>query len=403
MAQTERVRILLLNQVFQPDPQATSRYLSRLAEELAAQGHNVTVLASRRAYGDAGTLYPARETWCGVEIIRVWSAGFGHGNKIGLALNFLTFLLAAAWRGLFLGRFEVIVALTTPPLVSVLGTILAWVKRARFIYWVMDLNPDEAMAVGWLRAEGFPARFLEVASRWSLRRADRVIVLDDYMRDRVRQKEIAAEKIEVIPLWVQDEAAFDTVKREEFRAAHGWEKNHVVMYAGNHTPCHPLDTLVEAVRLLQKEPRLHFCFAGFGTEWAKLQEQARVEEWGNVTFLGYHPPSSGVLAAADTQVVVMGEPFVGIIHPCKIYNFLAAQRPFVSIGPARSHISDLIREAGLEEWAASFSHGESQALADELKRRAEGKALPPWPPASRFQKWSERAVLDRLVSALVQI
>ena len=175
--QTEGVRVLLINQVFHPDPQATSQYLSCLAEELARQGHEVTVLTGRRDYDDPTRHYPIRESWRGVEIIRVWHTGFGHRTTWRRIIDFLTFLLSALLRGLFLRRADVVVALTTPPLVSVLGGILSALWQARFVYWVMDLNPDEVVAVGMLDAESPIIHFLEAASCWSLNRAQKIIVI----------------------------------------------------------------------------------------------------------------------------------------------------------------------------------------------------------------------------------
>lgn len=397
------MRVLLLNQVFHPDPQATSQYLSRLAEELARRGHEVTVLTGRRDYADPTRLYPARETWRGIEIIRVWNAGLGQRSTLRRTLDFLSFLLAAFVRGLFLRRPEVVVALTTPPLVSVLGALFALLYRARFVYWVMDLNPDQVVALGWLKPNAPLVRLLEGALRWSLKRAQRVIVPDVYMRDRLLGKGVPVDKVAVIPLWAQGGVAFDPAGRERFRREHGLENACVVMYSGNHTPCHPLDTLFEAAGLLRDEPRVHFCFVGGGTEWARLRDRAKIEGLEHVTFHGYQPGSelSGLLSAADVQVVVMGGSFVGIVHPCKVYNFLAARRPFISIGPERSHLTDLIRDAGLERVAASFRHGESHALADALRRRAQVGAPGEmdW-SQTRTEPWAESLALEKLISAL---
>ena len=400
------MRVLLINQVFHPDPQATGQYLSGLAAALVKRGHEVTVLTSRRAYDDPGRAYPARETWRGIEVVRVWNSGCGHGAKWRRAVDFLTFLLSASVRGLFLPRADVVVALTTPPLVSVLGAVLAKLGRGRFVYWVMDLNPDEAVAVGWLQPEGVMTHLLDRASRWSLRQAGSVVVLDDYMRGRVAAKGIAPEKIVTAPLWMHGEVRFDPAGRERFRREHGLEGKFVVMYAGNHSPCHPLDTLLEAARMVRDDPRIHFCLVGGGTEWRRLRDLARAEAWPNATFLGYQPFEvlPGLLSAADVQVVAMGDPFVGIVHPCKVYNFLAATRPFVFIGPVRSHVTDLIREAELEGVASSFRHGESRALAEDLRRllaEAAAGRTPVWPPAGRLARWTESAIVEQIV-ALVE-
>jgi glycosyltransferase involved in cell wall biosynthesis len=396
------VRVLLINQVFHPDPQATSQYLGRLAEELAARGQQVTVLTARRDYDHPTHRHPARETWRGIDIVRVWNAGLGYASAPRRTFDFLTFLLSAFLRALFLPRADVVVTLTTPPLVSVLGGILAWRWRARFVYWVMDLNPDQVIAIGWLKPDTLAARLLETASRWSLRSADRVIVLDRYMRQRLLAKGLPAEKIDLIPLWAQHEVSFDPAGRDRFRREHKLEDKFVVMYAGNHTPCHPLDTLVRAAELLRDDPNIHFCFVGGGIDWRRLRNRAREEHWTGVTFLGYQPFDQlpALLSAADVQIVVLGDPFVGISHPCKVYNFLAAQRPFLYVGPDPSHIADLIREAGLEKVTASFRHGEAPALAAELRRLAHGAPSSAWPDKDRTAPWSEAAILPKIIAVL---
>ena len=400
------MRVLLINQVFHPDPQATGQYLTGLAEGLVQREHEVTVLTSRRSYDEPERLYPARETWRGIEIIRVWNSGCGHGTKWRRAADFLTFLFSATFRGLLLPQADLVVAMTTPPLVSVLGAALAKLWRGRFVYWVMDLNPDEAVAVGWLKPESAITYLLDTASRWSLRQADSVIVLDDYMRDRVAAKGIAPEKLATVPLWMHGEVRFDPKGRERFRREHGLEGKFVVMYAGNHTPCHPLETLIETARLLRDDPRIHFCFIGGGIEWRRLRHVARAEVLANTTFLGYQPfeTLSGLLSAADAQVVVMGDGFVGIVHPCKVYNFLAAKRPFIFIGPERSHVTDIISEAQLGEVASSFRHGESRELAEDLRRRV-GEALADkksfGPSSERLVRWTESALVAKII-ALVE-
>lgn len=395
------MRVLLINQVFYPDPASTGQHLAGLAQALVKRGHEVTVLTGRRGYDDPGRSYPVRESWRGIEIVRVGSTGFGHGSKLGLALDFLTFLIAAKWRALLLRRADVVVTLTTPPLLSVLGAALARWWRSRFIYWVMDLNPDEAIAVGWLSAGSPMAHLLEAFSRWSLRAADSVIVLDAYMKERIVAKGIAAEKIATVPIWMHGDIHFDAAGRERFRREHGLSDKFVVMYSGNHTPVHPLESLVEAAGLLRDDPRIHFCFVGGGTEWRTLRYCAQAESWPNVTFLGYQPfeSLSASLSAADVQVAAMGETFVGIVHPCKVYNILAVERPFVFIGPARGHVPDLIQEAGLGGLATTFRHGESRALAEDIRRRA-ASPLPSWPPNDRFARWTEIAISEEIVGII---
>jgi hypothetical protein len=104
-----------------------------------------------------------------------------------------------------LPRFDAVVALTSPPLVAVLGVAVARMNGARFIHWVMDLNPDEAIAAGWLRAGAKAARIVNAALQFSLRGSDQVVALDRFMAERLTPKGVPAGKSSVIPPWSHDE------------------------------------------------------------------------------------------------------------------------------------------------------------------------------------------------------
>jgi hypothetical protein len=68
----------------------------------------------------------------------------------------------------------------------------------------------------------------------------------------------------------------------------------------------------------------------------------------NVKCLPYQPLSdlSSSLSAADLHVVVMGEEFVGIVHPCKVYNIMSIGAPTLYIGPQPSHVTDIASARG---------------------------------------------------------
>ncbi len=261
-------------------------------------------------------------------------------------------------------------ALTTPPLISFIGAWRAKLWRARFCYWVMDLNPDEAVAAGWLRADSFVGRMLERMSRFSFHRADKVIALDRFMRDRISAKGIAPDKIHVIPPWSQDaDVRFDAAGREQFRKAHGLQDRFVVMYSGNHSPVHPLDTLMQAAERLKDDKSIVFCFVGGGSEFKRVQRWAETGNRANVLCLPYQPLSqlAASLSAADAHVIIMGDEMLGIVHPCKIYNMLSVAAPVIYIGPKPSHITEILDQLGNEHLAIRVAHGEAETLANQIQ------------------------------------
>jgi hypothetical protein len=146
------LRFLLLNQCFYPDVVATAQHLTDLAKELSSRGHEVTVVASDRGYDDPTKRFPPYESWNNIEIYRVPSLSFGKETKLQRTLNFGSFLVTCALRLFTLPRFNVVIALTSPPLISFLASLFVSMKGGRFCFWVMDLNPDEQLRPGgWKR------------------------------------------------------------------------------------------------------------------------------------------------------------------------------------------------------------------------------------------------------------
>jgi len=142
------MKVLLLNQAFYPDVVATAQVASDLALKLAADGHEVTVVASRRAYDDSQRQFPAAETWNGIRILRIGMLGLGKSARWRRAADFASFFANCTLRSLLLPRADLVIALTSPPLISALGALLTRLKGGKFVFWIMDLNPDEAIAAG---------------------------------------------------------------------------------------------------------------------------------------------------------------------------------------------------------------------------------------------------------------
>jgi glycosyltransferase involved in cell wall biosynthesis len=361
------MRILILNQAFYPDVVSTAQHASDLAIALMRAGHQVTVVCNSRAYDDPRLRFPNRETWSGINIVRVRSTGFGKNSKWRRAVDFATFMASCAYRLWSLPRFDVIVAMTSPPLISYIASLAVHGRAHSLVCWSMDLNPDEAIAAGWLRDESLTARFLSRLLVHSLRRADRIIALDRFMKKRIEQKGIPAEKVVLVPPWSHDDRVrFDPTGRNEFRAIHKLCDKFVVMYSGNHSPCHPLETLLQAAERLADRKEIVFCFVGGGSEFRKVQERARDRGMRNVLCIPYQPIErlSASLSAGDLHVVVMGNKYVGIVHPCKIYNVLAANRAFLYIGPQESHVQDIIHHAGRDAYASA--HGDVDGVVTNI-------------------------------------
>ena len=387
------MRVLLLNQTFYPDVASTAQHAADLAAGLAEAGHEVTVLASRHAYDDPSRRFPARESWRNVTILRAPCTALGKAALWRRTIDFASFLLSCAAHLVFLRRFDVVVSMTSPPLLAVLAALFVRAKGGALVSWIMDLNPEEAIAAGALRRDSLLARGFSRLLRFSLAASAMVVVLDRFMRDRVVAKGVPAHRIAVLPPWSHSAMVhFDGLGRDRFRESHGLARKFVVMYSGNHSPCHPLDTVLRSAKSMRSETGIVFVFIGGGSEFRKVVNFAARNHLRNVACLPYQPLASlaGSLSAADLHLVVMGEAFAGIVHPCKIYNILAVGSPSLYIGPHDSHI------AGLATFRAD--HGDAAAVTEFIRRSARSGARRSPASVALADQYAGRWLVPRMIA-----
>jgi glycosyltransferase involved in cell wall biosynthesis len=377
------MRVLLVNQYFWPDMAATAQLLADLAEDLAAAGHEVTALAGRGTYvaGRAGRL-PRRERWQGVEIRRVACTDFGRLSRLGALgrlADYLTFLAAAAIAVLTVPRQDVVVCLSTPPLVAMLGLLARRRRGTRFVYKVEDLYPDLGVALGALPRRSPLTRGLAALSARLLSGADAVVTLDDAMAAQVRTRapQRRALSVTVIPNWADGEAIVpDAAAGARFRREHDIpESMFVVLYSGNLGLAHRFDAVAGAAhRLAARAPEVLWLIVGGGPALADLA--ARVAGLGSVRFLGYQPRQrlNELYNAADLHLVTLRDEVTGLLVPSKYAATLAAGKPVLLVGGEGSDLQAEIVARGLGWISPHTAEAVVEAVTEGVAaRRRDGR------------------------------
>jgi len=346
-----RPTVLILSQVYVPDPASVGQHMHDAARELARRGFRVVVYAAARGYDDPSQRYPRRETLDGVEIRRIPFASFGKGSLRARLLGGVSFLIQATLRGLVTrrstGHLAGVLVSTSPPMASAAGVVLTRLRRVPLAFWVMDVNPDQAVVTGAISRRSLPARLLEASNRAAARRSAVVIFLDRYMARRLRERWHTGDAAAILPPWSHD-SHLEPIPHAEnpFRAERGWGPDTMVlMYSGNISPVHPVMPILHAARRLRDEPRLRFVFIGGGAGRAQVEETVRSMGLDNVELLPYQPLERlrFSLSAADVHLVTMGAAMVGVVHPCKVYGALRVARPVLFVGPDDSHVGEILR------------------------------------------------------------
>jgi colanic acid biosynthesis glycosyl transferase WcaI len=369
-SQPRRSTLLLISQVYVPDPASVGQHLHDVASEMARRGWRVVVLASARGYNDPSVRYPAREVRDGVEIRRLPLSSLGKRTILHRVVAQLAFLGQATLHGLFVRGLGRVLVSTSPPMCSAIGWLISMVRGAPMVYWAMDLNPDQMVEMGWISPKSPIVRLFDFFNRRVLNRAAAVVTLDRFMAERLERKTNLAGKLTIQPPWPH-ESALETVAHDEnpFRHEHGLDGTFVFMYSGNHSLCTPLKTILEAALRVQDDERLVFMFIGAGTGKAEVDDLIAERKPRNIVSLPYQPMSEirYSLSAADVHLVVVGPQEVGVRHPCKVYGAMALGRPVLLIAPDPCHASDLVAE-GIG-W--QIQHGDVDG-AEALCRRIAG-------------------------------
>jgi glycosyltransferase involved in cell wall biosynthesis len=301
------LKVLLLNQFFHPDPAPTGQLLADVATHLSAEGHEVVVVCTRRP------AYAKRSPH--------------HAHRLA---SWLSFYLGAAWRSLR-ARPDLVLTLTTPPLLPLIGTLLKKLRHARHTIWEMDLYPDVAVALGVLSPRSLLTRATGALADYSRRQADAIIALGPCMKDRLIARGIPASKIQIAENWADGAR----IRPQPFPSG-----PLTVLYSGNLGMAHDVDTIATAMRRLASDDTIRFVFAGAGSRRKPL-EDLRLP---NVTFLGYQDATrlSDHLAACHLGLVTQNPATLGCVVPSKTYALMAAARPILFIGPREATPARLI-------------------------------------------------------------
>jgi colanic acid biosynthesis glycosyl transferase WcaI len=326
------MRILLINQFFWPDAAATSQLLTDVAHGLKALGHEVHTIS-----GETGYAITDDSNKPDVQMHRVRSLPFVRGF-FGRVASYATFFLSCAWKGLRLPKPDVVVTLTTPPLLSLIGNLLKFTRGSKHYIWEMDMYPDVAADLGMIVPGGLPDRIVGAIADASRARADAILALGECMRDRLTARGVPASKVFIAENWADS----NIIQPAPYPDA---KEPFTVLYSGNLGLAHDVNTISEVMTRLQSDIRFKFIFAGSGARRASLEALCRDRAINNVEFKSYSAKANlgASLGQGHVGLITQNQSCLGSVVPSKVYGLLAAGRPILFVGPRESTVARVIQ------------------------------------------------------------
>ncbi|STY27996.1 glycosyltransferase, group 1 family [Legionella wadsworthii] len=328
------MRILILTQWFDPEP--TPRGLA-FANALKQAGNDVEVITGFPNY-PGGKIYSGyqmkwrkREYHNGILINRVALYPSHDQSALKRILNYGSFFLSSCLYGIFFAKKADIIYVYHPPITTGLSAaIIGFLRRTPFILDIQDMWPDTLRATGMLNKKGL-LTIIETMCQWLYKRASRITVLSPGFKQLLIQRNVPAEKIEVIYNWCDEE----TIVNSTLAPAETYLKkeNFNVVFAGTMGKAQVLDAvLLAAKKVSEINPRVNFVLIGGGIEKERLQQMAVDQSIKNIHFLPRVPTHEigSILRASDVLLVhLKDDPLFEITIPSKIQAYLAIGKPIL--------------------------------------------------------------------------
>ncbi len=360
-----RPRVVIASRIFLPEPAAASFRLGALAEALAGEGAEVTVLTTTVP----GPMRTAGQEPTAVTIKRFPVLRDRNGYVRGY-LHYLTFDVPLAVRLLATRRPDAVVC-EPPPTTGVVVRTVCALRRIPYVYYAADLWSDAAAGAG---APALVVCGVRAMERRAVRGAAAVLSVSDGVTSRLQR-------------WRRAGVAtvghgIDTgVFRSDGPAVD--QPGPYFLYAGTASEVHGAAVFVDAFRsVLAQRPQARLVFAGQGTDFPSVRAAAAQLPTGAITVLSRMPPGEAAAwmrGAAATLASV--RPGLGYDYavPTKAHASLACGTPVILAGP--SPITEALRTETLG-WAVAYS---PQAVAaamlealDEPRSAADVERIAGW-------------------------
>ena len=325
---------------FPPDPSSNAMLYGRLVERLSPILARVDVVSAGPHAAGGTTTTPSYPT--NIRVTRCPPPSWR------LRRSLVTRFFSEVWfssRNSFVAArssadWTVLLSSTPPLLLGAGATLVARWRRIPSVWWVQDLHPEIAVALGLASDRSVSFRLLHAVHAWILARAELVIVISEAQRRALLDAypSVPARKVTVLE---------NPATHQARPSAREPSDRLIITYTGNLGLSQGLDHVLHVADRVRDLP-VHFVLHGRGNAEPALRDLASNLQLDNVTFSGLvgDEEYSVLLQQSDVLLVSLRPGIDQYSFPSKLWTYLAAGRPLLACVGRGGAVEETVSTSG---------------------------------------------------------
>lgn len=261
-------------------------------------------------------------------------------------------------------HYDLIFAISNPPINSYVGLNLKRVFKAPFIYMNWDLYPQIIRATIKNPLVKIVCKLWGVWNSHNYPRIDKILTIGPVMASSLVKDIKNKIELEVIPVAVDTNRLKPIPKNENpFCIKYLLTDKFVVLYSGKMGIGHNIEMILEAAVKLQDNQSIQFVFIGEGPKYKFIEQFIEENKSKNILLLPLQDdeifPQS--MACGDIGIVALEESVSHLFMPSKVYSMMACGEAILGVCTDNDDLFNLI-EGNLIGFAITNKSAETVAL-----------------------------------------
>ena len=347
----KKMRILIHSDEYYPTAQACAYRMQVFAETFIGLGDDVCVITSSANKSNGGLDYTQRKE----RIIYSPTIRMKKKTTLRRMLNNVSFSITSIFSSFRVGKVDVVITTSPPPLISISGWMIAKIKRAKLIYDVRDIWPDVAIEMGGFSEKSFFCKVFRRITRFMYKHSDVITTVSNGKIKSIQNhvsscsgKKAGASHIDKV--WLVGNGFDENIVKSSINQSvveeYGLNKKFTCVYIGNIGLAQGLGSLLDIAKETKHKDVQFLCF-GMGAEKETLEKRANSEKISSVHFCGVldHANVFSILSNAKISYIPLKNSRMKDSIPTKVYEALGIGCPILLV--AEGDAVDVLSETKL--------------------------------------------------------